>query len=222
MHIWPLASVVGAIYYNEVAAAEANGQICNVPYDPLLKVHVVFDLGWNDSMSISLVQKVRSEIRVIRYIEEDHKTLDWYSAELKNLNYNWGKCWLPHDGFSRDYKSGKSTEEILKALGWDVASREEIVELGLEEGIKATRLTFRQIYFDKKNTERLIQCVKRYRRNINQQTQEATTPRHDEFSHGADNLRYIAINAEKMENENDWDEDEDRPYITGRSRTGGY
>lgn len=193
-------AVVGAIYYNEVAAAELNGQICNVPYDPMLKVHVVFDLGWNDSMSISLVQRIRSEIRIIRYIEDSHKTLDWYSAELKKLNYNWGKVWLPHDGFSRDFKSGKSTEEILKALGWNVATREEIVELGLEEGIKATRLTFRQMYFDKTNTERLVQCVKRYRRNINQQTQEASTPRHDEFSHGADNLRYIAINAEKMTN----------------------
>lgn len=193
-------AVVGAIYYHQVAEAEANGQICNVPYDPMLKVHVVFDLGWNDSMSISLVQRIRSEIRIIKYIEDSHKTLDWYSAEMKKLNYNWGKVWLPHDGFSRDYKSGKSTEEILKALGWNVAPREEIVELGLEEGIKATRLTFRQMFFDKRETERLIQCVKRYRRNINQQTQEASTPRHDEYSHGADNLRYVAINAEKMTN----------------------
>lgn len=193
-------AVVGAIYYDEVAAAEAGGQICNVPYDPMLKVHVVFDLGWNDSMSISLVQTIRSEIRIIKYIEDSHKTLDWYSAELKKLNYNWGKVWLPHDGFSRDFKSGKSSEEILSALGWEVASRQEIVELGLEEGIKATRMTFRQMYFDKANTERLIQCVKRYRRAINQSTQEAGAPFHDEYSHGADNLRYIAINAEKMTN----------------------
>ena len=194
-------AVEGAIYYNEVAKAELNGQICNVPYDPLLKVHVVFDLGWNDSMSISLVQKVRSEVRVIEYIEDSHRTLDDYSADLKEKRYNWGKVWLPHDGFSRDFKSGKSSEEILKKLGWDVASRELIVEMGLEEGIKATRTTFGQVYFDKNKTTRLIECLKRYRRAINQTTREAGSPLHDEFSHGADNFRYICINAEKMNND---------------------
>lgn len=194
-------AVEGAIYYEQVAAAETNGQICNVPYDPMLKVHVVFDLGWNDAMSIALVQKVRSEIRIIEYIEDSHKTLDHYSATLKEKRLNWGKVWLPHDGFSRDMKTGKSSEEILKALGWDVVSRSGIIEMGLEEGIKATRQTFGQIYFDKHKCERLIQCAKRYRRAINRQTQEAQGPLHDEWSHGADCLRYVCINAEQMKNE---------------------
>lgn len=194
-------AVEGAIYYEQVAAAEANGQICNVPYDPLLKVHVVFDLGWNDAMSIALVQKVRSEVRIIEYIEDSHKTLDHYSAELKKKNMNWGKVWLPHDGFSRDMKTGKSSEEILKKLGWSVVPREGIVEMGLEEGIKATRQTFGQVYFDKKKTERLVQCAKRYRRAINRQTNEPQGPLHDEWSHGADCLRYVCINADRMKNE---------------------
>lgn len=194
-------AVDGAIYYDEVAKAEANGQICNVPYDPMLKVHVVFDLGWNDAMAISLVQRVRSEIRIIEYIEDSHKTLDHYSAELKKKNMNWGKVWLPHDGFSRDMKTGKSSEEIMKKLGWSVVPREGIVEMGLEEGIKATRQTFGQIYFDKKKTERLVQCAKRYRRAINRQTNEPQGPLHDEWSHGADNLRYVCINADKMKND---------------------
>ena len=49
-------------------------------------------------------------------------------------------------------------------------------------------------------TGRLIQCVKRYRRQINQATNEAGAPLHDEWSHGADNLRYVAINADAMSN----------------------
>lgn len=47
-------AVAGAIYADEVAATVEAGRICNVPYDPRLKVHVVFDLGWNDSMGIIL------------------------------------------------------------------------------------------------------------------------------------------------------------------------
>jgi phage terminase large subunit len=212
-------AVAGAIYYDEVASAEAGKRICNVPYDPLLKVHVVFDLGWNDAMAISLVQRHASELRVIEYIEDSHKTLDTYSATLKEKRMNWGKVWLPHDGRHKDYKTGKSAEEIMKALGWQVAITPN---MSIEDGIRLTRMTFGRMYFDKNKTERLVQCAKRYRRSINQQTNEPGAPLHDEWSHGADNLRYLAINAEQMTND-DWDDyDEDDTDQTGRSSIGGY
>lgn len=193
-------AVAGAIYYDEVARAEAENRVCNVPYDPLLKVHVVFDLGWNDAMAISLVQKHTSELRIIEYIETSHKTLDYYSVMLKEKHYNWGTLYLPHDGRHKDYKTGKSAEEIMKALDWTVAITPN---MSIEDGLRMTRMTFGRMYFDRLKTERLVQCAKRYRRSINQQTQEPGAPLHDEWSHGADNLRYIAINADKMTND-DW------------------
>lgn len=191
-------AVVGAIYYNEIAAAESNGQICNVPYDPMLKVHVVLDLGWNDSTAISLVQKVRSEIRIIEYIEDDHKTLDHYSAMLRCKMMNWGTLYLPHDGKHKNLQTGKSAGEIFQSLGWEVDYTDNI---SIEDGIKLLRMAFRQMYFNRDTTGRLIQCAKRYRRQVNQTTQEPGAPLHDEWSHGADNLRYVAINADKMTNE---------------------
>lgn len=191
-------AVSGAIYYDEVAAAEEQGRICNVPYDPLLKVHVVFDLGWNDAMAISLVQRGPADLRVIEYIEDSHKTLDHYSAELKKRNLNWGKLYLPHDGRNRDFKTGKSAEEIMQALGWEVAITPN---MSIEDGIRLARMTFPRVYIDKTKGERLVQCLKRYRRSINQQTQEPGGPLHDEWSHGADDFRYIAVNAESMTNE---------------------
>lgn len=195
-----MPAVAGAIYFEQVATAEAENRICHVPYDPLLKVQVVFDLGWNDAMSISLVQKSLSAIAVIENIEDSHKTLDHYSALLKAKQYNWGKLWLPHDGRHKDYKTGKSAEQIMQALGWDVAITPN---MSIEDGIRLTRMTFNRIYIDKTKAARLVQCAKRYRRSINQQTNEPGAPMHDEWSHGADNLRYIAVNAEKMSND-DW------------------
>ena len=193
-------AVAGAIYYDEVAKAEEEKRICRVPYDPLLKVQVVFDLGWNDAMAISLVQKHSSEVRVIEYIEDSHKTLDHYSGLLKMKNLNWGKVYLPHDGRHKDFKTGKSAQEIMEAFGWDV---EITPNMSIEDGIRMARLTFARMVFDAQKCERLIQCAKRYRRSINQQTNEPGAPLHDEWSHGADNLRYIAVNAESMSNE-DW------------------
>ena len=191
-------AVAGAIYYDEVATAEAEGRIANAPYDPLLKVHVIFDLGWNDAMSISLVQKHTSELRIIENIEDSHKTLDHYSALLKDKRMNWGSVYLPHDGRHKDYKTGKSAEEIMKALGWEVKITPN---MSIEDGIRLTRMSFQRMYFDKTKAARLVQCAKRYRRSINQQTNEPGPPLHDEWSHGADNLRYIAVNAEDMTNE---------------------
>jgi phage terminase large subunit len=202
-NIWEgrcMPAVQGAIYYDEIAKAEEEGRVCNVPHDPALKVQVVFDLGWNDAMSISLVQKNLSALAVIENIEDSHKTLAHYSALLKEKKYNWGKVYLPHDGRHKDYRTGKSAEDIMKALGWDVAITPNI---SIEDGIRLTRMTFPRVYFDKTKAARLIQCAKRYRRSINQQTNEPGAPLHDEWSHGADNLRYISVNAESMTNE-DW------------------
>jgi phage terminase large subunit len=202
-NIWEgkcLPAVAGAIYYDEIAVAEEEGRVCNVPHDPKLKVQVIFDLGWNDAMSISLVQKSLSSLAVIENIEDSHKTLAHYSALLKEKKYNWGKVYLPHDGRHKDYRTGKSAEDIMKALGWDV---EITPNISIEDGIRLTRMTFPRVYFDKTKAARLVQCAKRYRRSINQQTNEPGAPLHDEWSHGADNLRYISVNAESMTNE-DW------------------
>jgi len=193
-------AVTGAIYAAEVAEAVEKGRICNVPYDPQLKVHVIFDLGWNDSMSLILVQKHLSELRVIEYIEDRQRTLDWFSAELKKKNLNWGTLFLPHDGQHKDYKSGKSAQEIMQALGWSV---QIVPKQDVESGIRMARMAFPRIWFDRDKTPRLIECLRRYRRAIPTTTGEPGNPVHDEFSHGADAFRYLAVSADRLSNE-DW------------------
>lgn len=199
-HIWEgkcMPAVEGAIYFDEVAKAEEEGRIARVPADKLLKTHAIFDLGWNDSMTVIMVQRQASELRVVDYIEDSHKKLSDYSDMLRSRPYNWGQVWLPHDGFSKDYKTGKSAEEMMKALGWEVA---RVPNMDIEGGIKAAREVFERVWFDKEKTVRLVECLKRYRRNIGQKTGEAGSPLHDEFSHGADAFRYMALCADQLKN----------------------
>jgi phage terminase large subunit len=191
------AAVDGAIYSNEIREAQEEGHITNVPYDPMLKVHVVFDLGFNDSMAIILCQRGVSDIRIIKYIEDNHRTLDSFSSEIRSLNYNWGTMFLPHDGKSRDYKSGLSAEDIMRKQGWTV----RIVPVSsIESGIKIARMHFHKCYFDK-SAQRLLECLKNYKRSINSSTNEPGAPLHDEYSHGADAFRYMATSVEQMKNE---------------------
>jgi len=199
-HIWEgkcMPAVEGAIYFDEVAKAEEEGRITRVTADKLLKVHAIWDLGWNDSMSIIMVQRSASELRVVDYIEDSHKKLSDYVEMLKAKPYNWGQDWLPHDGFSKDYKTGKTAEEMLKAMGRNVA---RTPNMDIEGGIKAAREVFERIWFDKEKSARLVECLKRYRRNIGQKTGEAGSPLHDEFSHGADAFRYLALCADQLKN----------------------
>lgn len=200
-HIWegkPLRVAEGAIYRHEIDALFADGRVCDVPYDPIMPVHTVWDLGWNDSMVIGFVQRGPMDIRIIDHIEESNRTLDWYVAELDKRPYRYGIDFIPHDGRTRNFQTGKSTEEMLRAMG-----RSNVTVLpadSIEEGIKAARMAFPRCYFDKYKTARLVECLKRYRRDINQRTNEPGAPLHDEYSHSADMFRYLGQSVGLMSN----------------------
>lgn len=199
-HIWegkPRTVADGAIYQHELINLYRENRVTNVPYDPELPVHTVWDLGWNDAMTIGLVQKGAQDIRIIGYIESSHRTLDWYVKQLEKFDYRWGTDYLPHDGRTRNFQTGKSTEEMLRSLG----RRSVMVQsaTSVEEGIKAARMLFPKCYFDKDNTARLLECLKRYRRDVHTKTGEPMKPLHDEFSHGADMFRYLAQAAPNMQ-----------------------
>ena len=192
-------AVAGAIYAKEVTKMLTDGQVTIVPYNPKLKVHAIWDLGWNDSMTIILVQKVGpTGLAVIGYVEESQRTLDWYVDHLKEMRYNWGDDWIPHDGTHKDFKTGRSTEDLLKSMGRNPKITPNI---GIEQGIKLARMMFPRVYFDKVRTERLVECLKRYRRAINNTTREPGAPLHDEHSHGADAWRYLAVVADQLSND---------------------
>lgn len=192
-------AVEGAIYANEIEATQREGRIRAVPYDPQLKVHTVWDLGWNDAMSIICVQRVTSEVRVIDYIEDSHRTIDSYVMQLQERKWNWGTDYIPHDGAHRDFKSGKSTQELLQTLGRNV---QVLARGNPEEGIRLARMIFPRTYFDADRCTELVNHLKRYRRQINQVTQEAGAPLHDEHSHAADAFRYLAQSLDMMNNDN--------------------
>jgi len=160
-------------------------------------VHTVWDLGWNDSMTIIFVQRGPIDVRIIDHIEESNRTLDWYVAEIEKRQFRWGIDFIPHDGRTRDFKTGKSTEELLS----DMRRKVEVLPVdSIEEGIKAARMVFPKCYFDKTKAVRLVECLKRYRRQVNERTGEPGAPLHDEYSHSADAFRYMAQAADLMSN----------------------
>lgn len=201
-NIWegkPRETVDGAIYHGEIVATINENRIRPVPYDPILKVHTIWDLGFNDSTAIIFAQRQGSEIRIIDYLEDSHRTLDDYVGEIKGKKYNYATDWLPHDGAAKTLAAaGRSPRDIVASQGRDVSI---IKAQPIESGIKAARMIFRQCYFDETKAARLVECLKRYRRNIPTTTDEPSKPVHDEYSHGADAFRMLAHVADQLVNE---------------------
>jgi soluble cytochrome b562 len=189
-------AVEGAIYANEIGELIGAKRIRNVPYDPMLKVHWIWDLGWNDQTCIIGAQRTGSEIAIADYIEGDHRTLADYAQDDRERKYNLGTLWLPHDGESKNLQTGKSPKEVLIGLGFDV---QIVPDLSVEQGIHAARLLFPRCYFDKDKTAQLTNGLKRYRRQMNQATGTFGAPLHDQASNPADAFRYLAIVADKAD-----------------------
>jgi phage terminase large subunit len=190
-------AVAGAVYAEEVALMFQENRVGDFPYDAFLPVFAIFDLGWNDQTSIIIAQRHLSRLCIIDYIENDHQTYDWYSSELRQKSYPIVQLFLPHDGAHKDM-TGQAAKDILETLRWRV---EVLPNSPIEDGIRAARMAFRGLYIDRR-CERLIECLKRYRRTLPNSTGEPGAPLHDEFSHGADAYRYTALAAPQMENFN--------------------
>jgi phage terminase large subunit len=203
-NIWagkPRAAVEGAIYAAEIDRMQREGRFTRVSHDPMLKVHTVWDLGWNDQTVILMVQRAGSELRIIGVYISRFTTFDHDIGELRKLNYRWGKDWMPHDAKAKTKSSGgKSAEEIVKGLGRDV---EIVPSEYIETGIKYVRDIFPRLWADDTGAKDWLNALKRYRRTISADGRRTGEPAHDDASHGADALRYLAIVADKLSNE-DW------------------
>lgn len=203
--------VVGAIYAKEMGAMSAEGRLRAVPYDPRLPVHTVWDLGWNDKMVVLMAQKpIPTVVNIVNYYEDNFRTYAEVVDELDRLGYRWGTDWLPHDGQNKNPQTGQSAQQILRALG-----RREVKIIGrgnAEDGIRQVRMMLPRTYIDDSTRKtfngtgfmggsRLIECLRRYRRNVPRNTGEPATPVHDEYSHGADAARGLAMIVDKLTGE---------------------
>ena len=180
-HVWEgmhLPAVEGAVYFKEMQRVEADGRIRLCPIDPVLKTHT-------------------GEVRIVGYIQDNNRALSDYVAELNAMRLNWGDDFVPHDAFQRDFKDGKAPADVLRQLG----RRPVRVPMAtVDNGIKKTREVFPRLWIDER-CEKLIDCLKRYRWDIPTNDTDARRPVHDDASHGADMVRYLALSVDQMRND---------------------
>ena len=175
-------TIDGAIFAKEMLSAETEGRITNVPYDSAKPVLAVFDIGWADSTAIWFIQFVGMETRVIRYYQTNQTTISQILAKMQTFNYVYDTLYLPHDAQNRTLAShGQSIEEIVRASGYQV----RIIERApIADSINAARNIFSRCYFDRKNCEDGLDCLRHYRYDVDPDTKAfSQKPLHDQYSH---------------------------------------
>jgi hypothetical protein len=189
------AAVTGAYYAELIDQAEVDGRICDVPVDPALEVHTAWDLGISDSTSIVFWQALRGgSLRVIDYAESAGYGLDHYAKLLDKRGYKYGKHWAPHDIAVRELGTGKSRLETAASLGIYFST---VPKMSLEDGINAVRMMLPKVWFDRKRTDGLVECLRLYRQKWDEKRGISLGPLHNFTSHAADAFRYLALAAKE-------------------------
>jgi hypothetical protein len=188
------AAAPGAYYASLLGAAERDGRIGRVPYDPALKVDTAWDLGIDDYTAIWFFQQAGREVRAIDYFEINGEGLQAIvRGALGSRPYVYGTHHLPHDVMVRELgAAGRSRFETLGGLGVSPISVGAACDP--EERINAARLMIPITWFDAGKCALGLERLRAYRKRWSQAVRGFSGPLHDAASHGADAFGEFAVN----------------------------
>lgn len=161
------ASIEGAYYAVQMARAETQGRICELPIEPSIGTETWWDLGMDDLMTIVWVQRVGPWFHIIDYYENSGEGLGHYATILQDRQRTHGLVYTdhvwPHDGNVRILdEKGRRRVDVMRELGFEM----QIVERGqtIQPGIEATRSLLAKCRIDEVNCKKLISALKNYRK----------------------------------------------------------
>ena len=184
------AAITGAYYARELQAAEDEGRLTSVPFEPMARVQTFWDLGISDSMAIWFAQVVGREVRVIDYYEAAGHGLDHYARVLSEKPYVYERHWAPHDIQVRELGSGRSRLEVAASLGirFDITPN-----ISVKDGIDALRMLLSRCWIDARKCATGLEALKAYREKFDEKRGISLGPLHDWSSHASDAARYMAV-----------------------------
>lgn len=186
------AALKGAIYANEVNALFEDGRLLSNLYNPDLETHCIFDLGFTDATVVIWwqVDPRTNKRRIVRCRATSGEDIFYHIAAIHNFPGEVGEVWLPHDARAKNLQTGKSVVEQFLSEG----IRPKIVpNHKVRDRLAATRKVFPSVEIDADDTEDLVEALKSYRREWNEDLgMFSERPVHDWSSHYADCFGYFA------------------------------
>lgn len=189
-------SLEGTYYQHEYANITLKEEL----YDANLKVHSSMDLGMNDTFSIGFFQirpgdkPIEERTVIIGEYENNGYGLEHYREIFNYLTkeFGWmhGNTYVPHDIKVKELIAGKSRWDAMLEMGWRpiLVRRHRI-----QDGIEQTRQLLKVVKIQN-DCELILNAIQNYRKKRDDKYGVyLDSPVHDEFSHTADMLRYLAM-----------------------------
>ena len=160
-------------------------------WDPNLPVEVSVDLGMNDDFVLVYFQTWGTELRIIDEYRNSGEGIDHYVAHMFGKPYEISMVYLPHDASVRELTSGQSRKDRFYDLG--VRNLVVLPKIPIQTGIEMVRKLIPNMWLDKQCTY-IQECLQNYSKEWDDKLSVwKDKPLHNEYSHGADNLRYLAL-----------------------------
>ena len=202
-----------------------KGNVQSDVYDPNLLVDVYLDIGVEDYGVLVFKQWFRGEYRIIDEYFNQNYDMAHYMDEAMGRGYKVRAIRFPHDAMVREYAGGNTgaggrsrsrldiAREKARLEGWDIII-DVVAKDSIANGVEAVRRMIPKLIIDKK-CGYIIKCFQRYSKEWDEKLSAwKKTEKHDEWSHGAAALRYVANDS--LEHASD----SMRPEPARRRRTG--
>jgi len=195
LHVWEGATVQnleGAVYAKELRAAQLEGRICSVPYEPDVPVDTFWDLGRANNTAIWFVQRVAMQWRVLEYYEANREELSHYFKFCQSRGYFYGTMFLPHDAKHKKLGYSQSIEEQFRNSGYRV---QIVPGMSDTDKINASRIVFPNCWFDESKCEDGLNALRHFRYKVDARGQLSAKPVEDQYCDGADAFAYFAVST---------------------------
>jgi len=190
------ASKEGYWYSLQMKELWENGHITNISVDKTQPVYTAMDLGQRDLAAVWFFQFSKSgEILVVDYFESADTRLDQLVHIFNSKGYTYGTHIWPHDARHRD-RAGITFEQQARSFNLTGIVLESH---GLLDGINLVRSTLSKIWFDKVRCKQGILALENYQKTWNNLLGGYTAiPLHNNYSAGADAMRYLCAGYQKI------------------------
>jgi hypothetical protein len=199
------AGILGAFYAHEMRKVRDQGRICMTVPMPGEPVHRAWDIGVSDDTVILWFQVQGGRPVILDAYATSGVGVEHYAHIVHHRGWQvaGGIDWVPHDAAVKEWGSGRTRIETMKAHGLNPRFCANVSKL---DGIQAARQTMGTCLFDHRlndnkdqDVAQLVPALEQYRRewDDDKKTFRASEVR-DWTTHPADAFRYLALSWKQV------------------------